>query len=124
MLYANVKREFEPEEAGAAVKMCGPWRVNVSTTWNLYRPSSHFAEDELFASLPENFAWILEYVSAAFGCDPVDVYYVMQEAERIAVANDRSYYGVRSMYVQVPGIGRAYKPTKSQKSAYDTEKTD
>lgn len=70
------------------------WRLEVATKWQKtgYN-SSDFLQEELLSALPEDFGWVLRYVSTYFDCSVVDVYRNMQEAENLALKMDPSYFG-------------------------------
>ena len=70
------------------------WRLEVATKWQKTgQNSADFLQEELLSALPEYFGWVLRYVSSYFDCSVIEVYRNMQEAEKLALKMDPSYFG-------------------------------
>ena len=70
------------------------WRLEVATKWQkTVHNSADFLQEQLLSAVPEDFGWVLRYVSTCFDCSVVDVYRNTQEAEKLALKMDPSYFG-------------------------------
>ena len=76
------------------------WRLDVSRRardrYAQAGGANDFLQEQLLASVPEDFGWVLRYVSACFECPVFDVYWSMQQAERLALEGDPTYFGAVS----------------------------
>ena len=99
--YSEDRRRPRPDSAKPATDA----RVKTQTWRVLMVPGSYrkqwahrgqLAEDQLMASLPENFGWTLRYMSALYGVPPCAVYAVVLEAEDAALKGDFAYFGERT----------------------------